>query len=244
MSEIVVTAEGMRNASQGIGLLINNNFFYYDGKYSPAVHTLTSQILRIEAMNRGVSDTELRAQLPTFRWQLAQLKQLAALPQKERGAIGDYAGNSSNEINNDLVANPDQVPLLNLVIDELPPLDRDIVVWRYIRKYEVGRTLKSSLYLPPDSGEYEYYSYLSTSFLSYHVINETACQGREVQALMRIMVPKGSKCLYIPSVSGRIEYEILFPHRTRLRINGKEQQSFVCREGDNRKFIVYDCSVV
>ena len=150
---------------------------------------------------------------------------------EERKVLGAYASYDSGEVNNDFIKQPDQTPLFNKIIEKLPPVENDIVVWRYIREYEIEGDAKNRVYLPPDSGEYEYLSYLSTSFMSQYVITYHSCQN-QVLALMRIVIPKGSKCLYVPSVVGRVEYEILLPHKTHLRIDGKEQQSFVCSGGE------------
>jgi hypothetical protein len=178
----------------------------------------------------------LKSQFPSLRWQLTQLQELAALPTEQREAVGAYANHDSDKINNELLAQPDQVPLFNQIIEHLTPLDHDIVVWRYIRAYELGGGRKNPAYLPPASGEYEY-------VITYHGYRY------EVLALMRITVPKGTKCLYVPSSVGRIEYEILLPHRTRLRVDGKEQQSFVCSRdwqgvATSKEFTVYSCTVV
>jgi len=256
MSEIIIDATTRHNAPYAIGLIINSNFFVYDSKYQVGVRVPSSEILRIECFNRGLLPEEeegidllalLRPQLPSLRWQMTQLRQLAVLPLEERELIGEYASHGSDTINNDLVARPEQVAPLNTIIAQLPPLEQDIIVYRYIRKYELGGSLKSRSYLPPESGEYEYHSYLSTSFMSYLVINQTACLGRgsrEIAAIMRIRVPKGTHCMAVPSTIDRPEYELLFPHQTRIRVDEKSQQVYVCDQGVEREFTTYDVTML
>jgi ADP-ribosyltransferase exoenzyme len=251
MASIVISDRERRKQRHGINLVVNDNFYYYDGEYSVAVSVPSSTLLETEVDNRDLdvdstaSLSLLRPQLPTLAWQVAQLTHLATLPQTERRAIGDYVNYESDEVNNELLVNPDQTPLLNRIITELPPLEKEIVAWRYIRAYEITGERKNPFYLPPDSGEFEYHSYLSTSFMTSCVVTQHACRN-EVLALMRIVIPQGTRCLYVP---GNIEYEILFPHKTRLRIDGKEQRSFRCSrdwqgQATRKEFTVTSCQVL
>jgi hypothetical protein len=65
------------NLGQAIALLINSDFFYYDGEYSIGVTLLRDKELEIEALHRQ-QRTLLRKELPSLKWQLTQLKQIAS----------------------------------------------------------------------------------------------------------------------------------------------------------------------
>jgi hypothetical protein len=161
---------------------------------------------------------------------------------EDRRLIGEYASWDSDRVNNSLIIDPEQDAPLNSIIANLEPLEKDILVYRYIRKYEIqGTDQKSSFYLPPASGEYIYYSYLSTSFLASFVVHNSCL--RDVVGIMVISVPRGSRCMYIPGLISRQEYEIVFPHKTVLEIQGKASRDFVCSE-EARSFLVYDARLV
>ena len=214
-----------------VSLLVNDNFFYYDGEYRVGIGLLSSA--------KELADY---TPLPTLKWQLAQLRQIAALSAEDRRLIGDYVNWDSDRLNNELLTNPDQEAPLNVLISSLEKTDKEITVYRYIRAYEIrSATRKNLLYLPPDEGEYVYNSYLSTSFLLSYVLDQ-ACEN-EVVALMIITIPMGSKVMSIPGSIGRQEYEILLPHKTTLTMKGKGEETYPCGKED-KTFLVYRATVV
>lgn len=100
----------------------------------------------------------------------------------------------------------------------MPPLEKDIVVYRYVRKVQKEYT----------PGEVETFKgYLSTSFDDLFVSSLACVSGAKNVKVMKIHVPKGKKAVYIPSD----ETELLFPHNTQMVFTGITM-GFVCFKGE------------
>src|SRR5665647_1124179 len=103
-----------------VSLTVNDNFFYYDGKYRVGVSIL-SHANETEGIDYKV--------LPSLKWQLAQLRQIAALSDDDRKLIGDYVNWDSDRLNNELIADPEKEAPLNQLIASLEKTDKELTVY-------------------------------------------------------------------------------------------------------------------
>lgn len=191
--------------------------------------SLSSQDLYLEAFNRGLDTTLslsdicslLQSQIPDIEWQRQMLYWHSTLTSGEQDTINSYTSYGYNRMNDSLRMYPDQEAEMNAIIDKAPPLLNDIVVYRYIS--EVSQL--------PDEGLVVHNGYLSTTFLASLVARASCEDDRKKLAVMRIVVPKGVRCIYVPSY----EYELIFSHKTQLMVLGKSSEEMVCSVDNDTK---------
>ena len=138
---------------------------------------------------------------------------------KEFKLIESYWSYGFEPMNNELRYGSLSAPLNN-IISRLPPLDKDITVFRYVHKYN---------YLPTDIGKiFTSTGYLSTTmgaFLTSKAICTSKIQRKKQMAIVKINVPKGTRAIYIPSN----EKELLFSHNIQLKLTDYDVGKFVCK---------------
>ena len=117
--------------------------------------------------------------------------------------------NGFRDYNGTLRTYPDERALINEVLETAPPLDKEIVVYRYTNQ---------ELQL----GELRSYGYLSVSYSATFVF-QAALRSRSRLKVMRIRVPAGQRCIYTFSH----ESELIFPHNLLLDVVGERQQDSV-----------------
>lgn len=133
---------------------------------------------------------------------------------EELDYVTNYKNYSFGLINEVLRENPNREAPINNIISKMLPLDKDIVVFRGISRFN---------FLPLIVGDiFESHGYLSTS-MSATLITEGACELNG-GAIMRIHVPKGKKCIYLPGG----EKELLFSHGIRLQLINILYNKFYC----------------
>lgn len=162
----------------------------------------------------------LRQEVPPFEWEHKMLQWIDSLSEREKLLIAKYVHSDVDLyviINTKLRKNPDSPAPINAIIAKAPPLPSDIVVYRYMDRPRAERM----------KGTFNFLGYLSTT-LSGELVSKTICSSlAEHTAIARIRVPKGMKCIYENSQE---EFELLFPHKTELKVLGKRKLQIKCLE--------------
>ena len=130
---------------------------------------------------------------------------------EEKRAISDYIDYGYSRMNDELRYYPDDRAILNEVINRLPPLSKDIVVYRF--SGDVSEWLDKNK-------DFEIHGYLSTSLKPSKAFWAT---DRKDWGVMVIKVPTGKKGIYI----GGREAEIIFPHKSKFRYIRSEYKNIV-----------------
>ena len=188
---------------------------------TPEIKTLINYEVFSELYNKRITNIirdgcyTLQQTVPSLEWQKSMINFLFNLKHRQRAIIFMYIGGYYKKMNNELRINPNSHAHLNPIINDAVPLPNDIIVLRYSTEYN----------LPETGTEIEYTGYLSTSFAGLYVIPKP-CEYNMI--LFRIHVPKDCKCLYIPSY----EYELIFPHKTKLKIISKTTEKIICKIDD------------
>lgn len=190
----------------------------------------TLKDLKVEAINRNINISDryhvicksIQNELPSLEWQKQNILDMSnrdLVSKEELDLVNSYGSYSFSSMNNDLRYHPNQEAPINRTIDKMQPLDKDIIVFRGINRFN---------FLPLNIGEiFDSYGYLSTS-MSATLITEGACQLNE-GAVMKIRVSKGTKCIYLPST----ERELLFSHGIKLQLIDVFYNSLYCPKDDN-----------
>lgn len=159
--------------------------------------------------------------LPSLEWEAENILAYTDVDDKTKRMVENYTGHGYKLINRQLRAginNTDHLLIQNL-IDKMPPLDKDIMVYRYSKMDDILPSLGDTTILG---------GYLSTSIdpnmVSYRIC-ETMTPGSI--GLMKIHVPKGARCIYIPGS----ESEFIFSNRSKLRLIKKEDGIICTVEG-------------
>lgn len=189
--------------------------------------------LCLSALSRGIDidkgpdyiKEEYLKQFPSVEWQVENLSDFSKLTSDERKLVFTYIGYGYEPINQwfRLGGNDKDHPYYTIqkVIEKMPPLDTDIVVYRYVRtvqgEYEPGDVISVS-------------GYLSTSFDEFLVSGAVCRAAKRRMKMMKIYVPKGKKAIYIPSN----ETELLFAHGTRMEFL-RMTKGVVCYKGEREK---------
>lgn len=165
----------------------------------------------INVLNKTDSEicTAIKEQLPSEQWMVES----------------ETIANSSSEIwsylwmpdyNKVLRKNPSNPAPINDVINMIPPLDKDIIVYRYIRgnddifgNLNIGDIFRS-------------YGYLSTTV--FNCIMQNAYFQSFI--LMKIYVPKGKKGAFMSKAWGN-QWEIIFPHNIQLKLLAKTEVNVI-----------------
>jgi hypothetical protein len=177
---------------------------------------------------------EYLSQLPDAEWQLDAIDAYAKLSRDAQNMIEDYVSYgyeiTNTSLRHALADSSRKIPqnsglyVIQQSIDKMPPLDKNIIVYRYVHRikdYNIG-----------DIDTFG--GYLSTSFDDL-MISERSCgyddeMMRKPLIIMKIHVPKGTKALYIPSE----ETELIFSNNTQMKLIDKTK-GFVCYKGDMDK---------
>lgn len=198
------------------------------------------QELRREAINRNIDIDDspdliydaIRNQVPSIEWQMQNILDMSnrTIVSEEEFLMADSYGSYGFSTMNLYLRNlPDSKAPLNATIDKLTPLEKDIVVYRFVKKFDYLPRAKGSMFTSD--------GYLSTSICAA-AISAAACG--EGGAVMRIYVPHGKKCIYFP---GR-EKELLFPHHIELELLVDVSHGFYCSSKGgfvlNDRIPVYD----
>lgn len=167
-----------------------------------------SEHLRLRGVN---TCEELQKQFPSIDWQKHNIVAVTSLSDSDKKLLYDYGSYDYEYMNNVLRNYPDRPARINDIIALMTPLDKEIIVYRYVNDHS---------YLPKIPGTiFTSYGYLSTSMNIVHVME--AINDIPNSALMKIIVPSGKKALYLPNPR---EVELLFPHNIQLLLTGYELQ--------------------
>lgn len=175
--------------------------------------------------------TKLMKMLPSMEWQRNVVTRLPPLLNDETyHLLSNYLSNAFIIINERLRNNPTANALLNNVIESLPAIDRDIVVFRVINK---------SITKLPDKGIFESLGYLSTSIAYYNYADILDKKPHKIQ-LLKIYVPKGKKAIFIPGH----ELELIFPHNIELQVLNRTDKTFVSVKKENITVDLYEMQML
>lgn len=139
--------------------------------------------------------------VPSRDWFVRNLEISSTFNEKIKDLISSYISYAYNSINRSLRLSPGSHAPLNDSIDELPPLDKEIIVMR--------RVDVKDLKLP--TGPFESTGYLSTSIAYQNYLDPRAPRS---STYLKIYVPAGTKALFVP---GR-EEELIFKHGVILEV--------------------------
>jgi hypothetical protein len=196
--------------------------------------------LQFEAINRNINISypfhiicnSIKNELPSIDWQTRNLLDMSnpnLVSREELNDVNNYGNYSYNSMNEYLRINPNKKAPINDIIAKMKPLDKDIIVFRYIKKFD---------FLPPIGEIFKSYGYLSTT-MSASLITKTQCKPNK-GAVMRIHVPKGTKCIYLPGN----ERELLFSHGIELKLINISHNKFYCFSNNeftsNNNIVLFD----
>lgn len=212
------------------------------GSGTTYVLTTNKEDMYLEAINRGLDINlperelylKLIPNLPNFNWQRSMILWYSKLDFKsERRLVESYVSHGYENMNMKLRSNPLSPAPINDIIAKSIPLRQDVTVYRIIKENDKMRV--------PDFGEFVSYGYLSTSFMLTSLMKEIYKSNK---SLMIIKVPKGTKCIYIPSH----ELELLFSHNIKLNITSKIKENIVYQidkgEIKNKLVTIYRCDML
>ena len=174
--------------------------------------------LPILSMDYNALCSKLEEQLPSQRWVErveAIMKDLRTTHPTLYKHYRDYVANPV--INAELRANPAKRGPLDDIFNMLPPLDKDIIVYRYINCSGVPINQMIDMY-----GHFKSYGYLSTTINNGAIAgNGKTVDNAPITCALKIHVPAGKKAIY----AGDWQGELLFPHNIVLNVlhQGKTQ---------------------
>jgi hypothetical protein len=178
--------------------------------------------LLLEAQFRDLEPPELckkvRNQLPDLDWLANMILWFTSLSYEEQDIINSYINYGYEDMNISLRSNPRAYAPMNEIIAKAIPLPNDIIVYRYMEKE----------YLP-EYGTFIHNGYLSVAYIATGIFR-ASCGKWSSRNILRLIVPKGTQCIYIPSA----EHELIFPHGSLLQIESKEQRTIICDDRDSR----------
>lgn len=160
----------------------------------------------------------LRQILPTGKWTIEQLIEQTDLSEEMKSYLYSYSSYGFLNFNMSVRNVPSSKEVyFDSVFDLLPPLDKELVVYRYVDYARMGALLTP--------GTHQFGGYMSTSFSTVK-LGDIAKEDDKV-VFLQITVPKGKKCIYIPGS----ETEIVFPRNTSLQIGILELNVFKYSDG-------------
>lgn len=174
---------------------------------------------------------ELNKQMPPIEWYNDQLNFAISLNEKDKDIVNTYFGNPKHvQLNSDLRNYPYMDAPINRIIEKVPPLPNEIVVFRRISDFSLNVGVFKSL------------GYLSTSASISCLKNGGVNPCADESIIMKITIAAGSKCLY-----GSHLCEMLFPHNINILINSLQDVDLPCYDYDNNEYItkvnLINCSI-
>lgn len=139
--------------------------------------------------------------MPTFKWMIDNSRLSI---KDENNLFMKYRNYGYLDMNESLRINSYASAKLNLLIENMIPLEKKILVFRY-----TGYKIED---------DHITTGYLSTS-LSANLVFKGVERGNLNRIIWKIIVPVGAKCLSSPTYH---EYELLFAHGTKLKFIKKE----------------------
>jgi hypothetical protein len=199
--------------------------------------------LYLHAISRSIDITldvenicqKIRNEVPSKEWQAKNLMDMSdrsLVSEESLREVTAYGSYSFEHMNNSLRSGWTTKTPINDTISKMLPLDKEIVVFRFLRRYKFLPTAEDSLF---DSK-----GYLSTTMDPLHTLNAVCNEiipfNPSQGAIMRIKVPAGKRAIYLP---GR-EKELLFPHDIRLKLTKFKKGKFVCPTKDRKTCYILD----
>lgn len=193
--------------------------------------------LYLNAISRGIPislTTEeichaIKEQTPSKEWQTNNLKMMAnrdLISEEEVRLISSYGSYSFENMNLRLREGWSSTAPINDTIAKTEPIDKDIVVFRFLWKYKFLPTVQGEIFVSK--------GYLSTSMdpllADNAVCNDIYEPGSTDGAIMKIKVPAGKRAIYLPGP----EKELLFPHDIKLVLTNFSKRKYVCPTKDRK----------
>jgi hypothetical protein len=178
---------------------------------------------------------KIKEQIPSKEWQIKNLLTMSnrdLVSEESLKQVSDYGSYSFENMNISLREGWTNESPINDTISKMEPLDKDIIVFRYLRRYKFLPTIPGSIF---DSK-----GYLSTTMdpllASNAVCNSIIPFDANYGAIMKIKIPAGKKAIYLP---GR-EKELLLPHDIKLLLTGFSKKKYVCPSKDRKTCYIMD----
>jgi len=177
--------------------------------------------------------------IPSVEWQKDNILEFLNSSKEEINTINNYEDWGYEYINEyfrktETIDPNDVYYKIQKVILRMPKLSRDITVFRYMGEKDIK-------YLPTSPGDVVVLKgYTSTSFDALYT-SDRVCNPYKIgedKIVLKIQVPKGKQCLYLPTT----ESELLFPLDTKLRLDFiNTDDIFACRglEDEGEKELYY-----
>lgn len=185
--------------------------------------TFTEEDLQMIAFNLDLSVNSceyVKSNLPPIMWQLGSFWGGPNISPRVSEVIDSYINYGYQSINDDLRYGQDDDPILNQVIQTLPPLPKSIIVTRYTSDLSTWID-----YTKP----FNIRGYLSVSYdprTSFRIYNDPT------SAILVITVPSGKKGIFI----GGKEAEIIFPHNNTFKVQKVLDKQIVYKKTGNLIF--------
>jgi hypothetical protein len=160
---------------------------------------------------------------PSMKWMKNSIKYQYFLAPIEQRLVADYISYGYKDSNDSLRKSKNKNTNLNRVIFDSYPLDKDIVVYRYI---------KTTGFI---EDEFYHTGYISTSIMITRTVEIALKSKTGNVSVMEIIIPRGVHCLWIPSH----ETEIILPHLTKLKLNREYDRIF-----SNKTIKFYNLTVI
>jgi len=211
------------------------SIFTNDEIYNYGIETLSE--LYLHAISRGIDISlnvqdicqKIKEEIPSKEWQnknLLDMSDRTLVSEESLKDVTDYGSYSFRHMNNSLRLGWTKRSPINDIIAKMEPLDKEIVVFRFLRNYKFLSTVEGSIF--------ESKGYLSTTMDPLHtgnaVCNEIIPSNSTQGAIMKIKVPIGKKAIYLPG----FEKELLFPHDIKLILTKFSNGKFVCPTKDRK----------
>jgi len=165
----------------------------------------------------------LLLQMPSLDWMITNMRILATLPKESVNLIYEYTGADYTSINAMLRNNPTSKAPLNDIIALTDPIDKDIIVYRFV----LDPTFITS--------DFHSYGYLSTSTDPFIYIRLEEKVPVPIY-MMKIHVPKGSKAIRIPIRTD----ELIFQHNIRLTLKRVYNDNFLSYNNEVVSAVFYE----
>ena len=168
------------------------------GGKSRFVQSLLKEKLEVECHNRDINSESCQALqnvTPSIDWFKQSIDVLYRIRELDSAnPIDKYTNYSSSTYNSWLRGDIYSEASINILMEQFPLIDKDIVVFQ------------QAINIRPTPGLFFSTGYLSTTIMSSGTVD--AVKSESERYMMRMKFPAGMKGIWIPSH----EYEIIFPH--------------------------------
>lgn len=175
---------------------------------------------------------EILKQLPTIDWLINNLRAISNLEDKYLKLIDEYVEGDYVTMNKVLRENPSNIAELNTAIQFTDPLDKDIIVYRYIEDISfIKKTFISYGYLSTSLNPYVFFNFLDPTEKNYM---------KDMLYMMKIHIPRGAKAIYVSTVT----LELIFPHKIELVLKSTYIKQCILPDKSIKEITYYEIDMI